>query len=354
MHPQVGRIVRPLLLGVLLASAQAGISTAASPTTPVASQAPQTPPSNGTLSVSPPLISLAVAPGGSATTQLTVRSGVLQDVKIATVGLSQTPDGGFQPVVATQDTSPYSGRSMIAFSPDSFRMQPGGSQTVTVTVNVPSSAGDGVRYAILKITGLPVSGTENVGFGMELGVSSIITLKNTNQTHSGTITDLAVGKPVSGQPLVVTGTIDNTGNSHYGAAPNQVNAAATLTNSNGTVVASGKTVLSGNSIVPTFGRQFSISLKTGAGLSDGRYHLETTAALQDGTILDTKTLDFEVSGGQVLGATGAPGNTSGGNGGPESGMLILILGGLAAALLAMVVVNVLLYRRRRQNRPAAS
>ena len=147
----------------------------------------------------------------------------------------------------------------------------------------------------------------------------------------------------------------NTGNSHYGATPNPVNAIATLTNANGDVVTSGKTVLTGNSIVPTFGRQFSISLRAGNGLSDGKYRLAAEAALQDGTVLDQKSLDFTISGGEVvLGATAATsGNGPAGNGNSDSGgMLVLILGAFTAALLVLVVINVLIYRRR-QNRPAA-
>jgi hypothetical protein len=338
----------------MLVLAQAGISVAASPPTPQASPVLQTPPDKGTLSVTPPLLSLAAAPGGSVSTDLTVRSGVLQDVKIAVAGLAQAPDGGFQPLDAANDVSPYSARSMIVFSPQSFRMQPGDSKTVKVTVNVPGDAVDGTRYAILKVTSMPVSGTENVGFGTELGVSSLITLTNTNQTHTGSIKNLAVGKPVSGKPLNVTGMIMNTGNSHYGAAPNQVNASATLTRANGDAVASGKTVLSGNSIVPTFGRNFSIPLTAGAGLSDGKYHLAAAAALQDGTVLDQKSIDFTIAGGEVvLGATSAPTtNAPGSSGNSDSGVLILFLGFLAAALLVIVVLSVLASRRR--NRPAAS
>ncbi len=334
---------------------QAGISAAASPSTPQASPTVQIPVDKGALNVTPPVISLAATPGASTTAELTVRSAALQDVKVVAAGLGQTTDGGFQPIEAAQDASPYSARSMITVSPQSFRMQPGDSQIVKVTVNVPTGAGDGTRYAILKITSTPVSGTENVGFGTELGVSSLITLTNTSQTKTGSIRALAVGKPVAGQPLVVTGTIVNTGNSHYGATPNPVNAIATLTNANGDVVTSGKTVLTGNSIVPTFGRQFSISLRAGNGLSDGKYRLAAEAALQDGTVLDQKSLDFTISGGEVvLGATAATsGNGPAGNGNSDSGgMLVLILGAFTAALLVLVVINVLIYRRR-QNRPAA-
>jgi ABC-type Na+ efflux pump permease subunit len=269
--------------------------------------------------------------------------------------LSQNSDGGFQPLDAAQDVSPYSARSMISVSPQTFRMQSGESRVVKVTVGVPASAGDGTRYAILKITSVPVSGNENVGFGTELGVSTLITLTNTKQTHTGSIKDLAVGDPAAGKPLAVTGTIVNTGNTHFGAAPNEVNASATLTNASGSVIATAKTVLSGNSIVPTFGRQFALSLKTGQGLNDGTYHLQADAALQDGTELGQASLDFTVSGGAVMGATGVPTPAAGTTDRSEGSPLVLLAFlAMALLLLLMIVINIVLHRRRRQNRPAVS
>ena len=346
MHRQTGRLIRALLLGGLLTLAQAGASYAAAPSSE------PTPPANGTLTVSPPIISLAVAPGGTGTTELTLHAGISENVSIEADGLTQGLDGSFQSVSAAQDKSPYSARSMMTFSPQSFQMQAGDSQTVTITVKVPADAGAGTRYAILKITGTPVS-SQNVGIGAELGVSSLVTISNSSQEHTGSIRDLAVGKIVEGQPLAVTGTLVNTGNSHYGAMPNQVNTSAVLTNSNGDEIASNRAVMEGNSIVPTFGRQFSLALKSSHALADGSYRLQVAATLQDGTALDNAELDFNVSNGQVrvLGATSGPASGSTGSGsGSDSGGMLLVSSLLVGVLLLALLLGLLVTRTRRAQR----
>jgi hypothetical protein len=346
MRPHIERIALPLLLGAVLALGQARVSTAASPSPAAPGATPiTTPPTSGTLNVSPPIISLNIAPGGTGSTQLTVHSAIVQNVQITAAGLGQGPDGAFQPLVAAKDTSPYSGRAMMSVEPQSFQMQPGGSQTVTVNVSVPTGAGEGTRYAIVNVTGTPGTGSENVGLAVEVGVSSLITLTGTSQTHTGAIKNLAVAKPVPGQPLAVTGTVQNTGNSHFGAAPNQVNTSATLTNANGDTVSAGKQVMTGNSIVPSYGRQFSVPLKTSQPLGDGRYHLRVEAVLQDGTLLDSASLDFTLTGGEVV--LGATANGQGDSG--PSGTLLLLIAALCAAVIGSVAVNLLLLGRRRRN-----
>ena len=346
MHQFAGRLIRALMLGGLLAIGQAGISSAASPA------AQQTIPANGTLTVTPSLISVAIAPGGTGTTELTLHAGAALDVKIEADGLGQGLDGSFKSLATADDKSPYSARTMIAVAPQAFGMQAGGSQTVAITMRIPKDAGAGTRYAILKITGTPAS-SQNVGVGVELGVSSLIELTKTVQTHVGAIHDLAVDRSVPGQPLAVTGTLVNTGNSHYGTAPNQVNTSATLTNSSGQVVSTGKLVLTGYSIVPTFGRTFKLSLATAHALTDGRYHLKVDAILQDGTALDSVGLDFTVTSGDVLGATSAPAQVAAPTNGPDSGPLLL-LGVLMGVLIGGLCMGiVVLGNRRRQRRPAA-
>ena len=219
-------------------------------------------------------------------------------------------------------------------------------------MNVPKGAGEGARYAIVDITGVPVS-SQSVGIGVRLGVSSVITLSDTKQTRTGRITGLTVDQGVPGQPLGVTATLVNTGNSHYGAAPNQVNTSATVRDSSGKVVATGRTTMTGNSIVPTFGRQFSISLSTDRPLDDGTYLVEVGASLQDGTALDRATLEFDVSAGSVLGATSVPNQSPpASNGGSSDGGGMMLVSGLLAGLLvgAMGIGAFALRSRRTQRR----
>ena len=355
MQRHIGRLIPALLLGALLALGQGRAAAAASPTaTPAASGAQRTPSTEGTLNVSPPLIFMSVAPGGTATTEITLHADSAQDVTLEADGLSQEPDGSFQGLAATDDKSPFSARSMMTVTPDKFQIPAGGSQTVKVSVSVPKGAGDGARYAIVDVTGVPVSG-QSVGIGVRLGVSSVITLSDTKQTRTGKITDLTINQGIPGQPLPVTATLVTTGNSHFGAAPNLVNTSATVRDSRGKVVVSGRITMTGNSVVPTFGRQFSIPLGTSRPLDNGTYQVEVGASLQDGNVLDRETLQFDVSSGSLLGATAAPNrvppasNSQGSDGG-----MMLISGLLAGLLAGAACVGAFALRSRRKLQRMAS
>jgi hypothetical protein len=218
---------------------------------------------------------------------------------------------------------------------------------VQVKLNVPVSAGDGTRYAVLKVTGVPVAGSENVGIGLSLGVTSLIQMAKTVQTRSGKIQDLAVTKPTTGEPLAATGTLRNLGNSHFGAVPNQVVTYASIQDSKGETIATSKATMAGNSLVPTFGRQFSVPLQADRPMVDGRYHLEVESRLQDGTVLDRAALDFDITSGAVAGETAVPsvGQPAAGGGGSSTALLVLV-GVLLGLAVAVLLFGVLLRRRR--------
>jgi len=342
MRSRVRRLAQTLLLGTLLLLGQTGISNAAHPvdtSSAVPATAQQTPPA-GTLSVVPPIVSLTVAPGATATADLTIHSGVLEKISLQAQGLGQSPDGSFTYVAADKDASAYSARSMLSVSPTSLQMQPGDDQKITVSVSVPRDAGAGTRYALIRITGTPGTGDQNVGLGVELGVPALISLANTTASHLGSVEGLTVDA-AGGQPLVVDGQIRNTGNTHYGAAPNQVNADATLFDASNKQIAEGRTVLTGNSIVPTFSRDFKVSLAATKNLAAGHYRVQVTAKLQDGTLLGTAALAFDISGGAVEGATYTPAQDSTQNGGSDGSLLIVaLLGGVIGGALLMGLVAV--------------
>ena len=348
MRSQAGRLARALLLGTLLVAGQVGISNAASPVdtssqaTPAASQILP----SGTLTVAPPIIALNVSPGSSASTSLTLHSGILETVTLEADGLGQDADGSFTFVAAGQDTSSYSARSMLSVSPTSVEMQPGAELKITVKATAPQNAGAGTRYAILRITGTPGTGTQNVGIGVELGVPALITMADTSATHAGVVDGLGVDT-TSGPSLVVNGKIKNTGNTHYGAAPNQITASATLYDSSNKQIAESRTVLAGNSIIPTFSRAFKVTLASAKNLGAGHYRVEVSGRLQDGTLLGTAALQFDISNGAVEGATFVAVQSSDPSGSGSTGGLLLLValcGVLGGAMLTGVVM---LWTRRK-------
>jgi hypothetical protein len=291
MIAPAGRLLRPIVLGAILALGQGGAAIAQA-----ASPAPQSSTAGAALSATPAVLSTAIKPGGQGSSDLTLHAGQGLDITITAEGLGQSPDdGSFSYLPAAQDASPYTARPLISVSPSTFRMEAGSTQKISVSFTVPQSAGAGERYALLEVNGRPLPGSGNVGVGIALGVSVVVDLSGTSQTRSASIGGLTVARPVSGQPLAVSGTLSDTGNVHFGAPPNQIVETADVIAANGNTVATGTSTMTGNSLIPTFNRQFQLAVVPAQPLPAGQYRVQVKAALQDGTVLDQATTDFVVA-----------------------------------------------------------
>lgn len=352
MNTSTRRLLGGLATAAVLLFGHGGFVLAASP--PPAEPQPSGPTGNEMLSVQPALISVSAKPGTSTSAQLTIRAAADLDVTIKSMGLAQASDGSFKSVPAAQDTSPYSARTMLSTSQESLHLRPGEKVGVTVGVVVPQNVGAGTRYAIITITGLPAgpTGSANVGFGVELGVSTIVQIAGTPQDRTGAIRDISVGQTLPGQQLPLKVTFLNTGNTHYGAVPNELVTTATLQDATGAELATAKANGNQTSVIPTFSRVIPLPMTPSRPLVDGgKYHVEVGVGLKDGTVLDRKAIDFTWSGGQVLEATGAPtpaGTTGGGSSG-DTGLIIVaaLVGAAAVAVLVLVIP-----RLRRRAGPA--
>jgi hypothetical protein len=255
------------------------------------------------------VLALNAKPGETTKAQLTVRAAVALAVSVQAQGLGQTTDGNMSAVPPDKDTSTFSARSMVTATPTSLQMQPGDKATIDVTVVLPAEAGDGTRYAILTITGMPPgpTGSANVGFGVELGVSAVVTIAGTPQNKTGSIQAINVGKSLPGEALPVDVAFLNTGNTHYGAIPDELVATAVLQDASGTDLADATANGNQISVLPSFVRDLNLAMTPKAALVDGAtYHLEAGVGLKDGSILDRKAIDFTWSGGEILGPTSAP------------------------------------------------
>lgn len=352
MNTTTRRLLGGFAIAAVIGLGQGGPVSAASPS-PIPPP-PSGPTGNEMLSVQPSLISVTAKPGSTASVRLTLRAAANLDLTIASRGLAQGTDGSYHSVPDAEDVSAYSARTMIAVTPESVQVKPGDVITVNVAIAVPADVGDGTRYAILNITGLPAGAapSSNVGFGVELGVSTIVQIADTAQTKTGEITGIAVGEALPGQPLPVTVSFRNTGNSHYGAVPNELVTSSTLQDSSGATLAS-QTVNGGQlSVVPPFTRDVRLSMAPSATLVDGaRYHIEAGVGLKDGSVLDRKGLDFTWSGGQVLGATGAPVQAPPVAATVPSTDLALIIAAALLGAAAVAALFLILQRVRRGPRP---
>lgn len=348
MSASTRRLLGGLATVAVLLLGQVGSVIAASPTPSAAP--PSGPTGNEMLSVQPSLISVSAKPGSTTSVQLTLRAAANLSVAINSMGLAQGTDGNFKPVPAAQDTSAYSARAMIRVSRQSLQVHPGNKIPVTVTIAVPADVGTGTRYAILTITGMPAapSGTSNVGFGVELGVSAIVQIAGTAQTKTGAISNIVVGQSLPGQGLPVTVSFLDTGNTHYGAIPNELVTSATLQDSSGAQLASASAHGGLTSVIPTFTRDFALSMTPSKPLVDGaQYHIAVGVGLRDGTVLDRRVLDFLWSGGRVLAATGRPGQPQPATPvAPANAALVFVAALVGAAVVAAFFLLVPRLRRR--------
>jgi hypothetical protein len=344
MNTTTRRLLGGLATAAVLLFGQGGLAHAASPSV---APAPSGPTGNEMLSVQPSIISVSVKPGGSTSAQLTLRAAVALDLTIKSQGLAQATDGSFKSVADTDDTSPYSARTMVTASPRSVHIQPGDTVKLDVNIAVPADVGDGTRYAVVTITGQPAtaspSASANVGFAVELGASAIVQISGTTQNRVGTIKTISVGQALPGQPLPVSVSFLNTGDTHYGAQPDELQTTGTLQDATGAVLATSSADGNNLSVIPTFSRDIALPMTPAKPLVDGeKYHIEVGVGLKDGTVLDRKTLDFTWSGGQAVGGAPAPVQTASN----DTGLIIAgVALGAAAVILLLVLLPRLLKRR---------
>lgn len=359
MNTTTRRLLGGLAIAAVLSLGQGGFVRAADPTTsPTASAgtAPSGPTGAEMLSVQPSLISVSAKPGATGTTTVTLRAAASLDVSIKVQGLAQAADGSFKSVDAGDDASPFSARTMLSVTPEKLSVKSGDTIKLTVSVAAPANVGEGTRYAILTITGLPATagGSSNVGFGVSLGVSTIVTIEGTAQRKTGEVKGIEIGQALPGAALPVNVSFLNSGNTHYGALPNELVTTGTLQDAAGKQLATATVNGTQLSVIPSFTRLTTLPMSPSSPLVDGsKYHIEVGVGLKDGTVFDRKALDFTWSGGAVLSPTSAPIQTPPASAPATPGtdtMTLIAVSALSAAAVALVLL-VLPRLVRRRPRP---
>ena len=249
------------------------------------------------LEITGSLLDVTMTPGATYTHTMMVTNGFnyALDMQVEARGLGQSLDGSYLPLTTDNDTSPYSALPFISqIDNPSFHLEPGAAESVNATVSVPQDALPGTRYACIYIYSQTAGGGQ-VGFAAAAEVPIVVTIPGAEQIKKGEITGLTVGEIVSGQPIQISTTFQNTGTYYY-KAENQV----TVTDGSGKVVSSTETPLTSSSIIPTFSRlftTFSLSADPVNGMPPGEYSVASSVMLQDGTLLDTKTTSFTIPEG---------------------------------------------------------
>ena len=237
-------------------------------------------------------IEVSVTPGSVNTYTMNVGNTTNEsmDITVEVRGLGNYITGSIEALPAENDSSPYSARTFVTAEPTSFHLEPGQSQDVTVTINVPGDVGDGGRYADVFIYTAP-SGEGQIGVSVAVSAQVLLTIDGSNLVRTGIIMSVDIPQPESEQLFATIATIQNTGNYHYKVTFN-----GTVTNDQGRVVGTAWQTNSPYNLIPTFSQQVAIPLNISEELSPGTYYLTTEADTQDGIPLDTRTTTFILTG----------------------------------------------------------
>jgi len=252
---------------------------------------------NPGLSVIGSLIVANVTPGQTLTRTITMSIGSSDpatDLSVQVDGAAQSPQGTYMLLDAAHDTGQYSARTFITVDKSSIHLDPGGSQTVTATIQVPQDVGTGGRFAIINFSSQPVTGAQGVGIITAVDVPVYLTIQGSQLTQTGKITGVTAGTITNGQPVNITTTFQNTGNIYY-----KVEGEITVANDQGTTLGTIPIPLTNSSIIPGMSRDLTTSFVPSGELAAGTYNISSKVMLADGSVLDQSTSTFTVKGSYV-------------------------------------------------------
>lgn len=233
----------------------------------------------------------SVSPGQTLTYSITVADTYTDrslDVAVEVKGLGNYLSGVVKELNTEEDTSPYSARTFVTVSPTSFHLEPGQSQKVNVTINVPADVGDGGRYAVIVSRTIP-SGT-GVVFATAVETQILLTIQGSNLIITGDITSLNLSTPKSEQLFSIAATVGNTGNYHY-----KLSLKGNIKDNLGQVVGEAWQTNSIYNLIPTFAQQMDVAFNISRELAPGVYTAQVDAYTTDGVFLDSSTIEFALT-----------------------------------------------------------
>ena len=248
---------------------------------------------NPGLTVSNAVILNDVTPGQTLTQNMTVAIASTDpaiDMSVQVFGVAQSLQGDYELLDAAKDTGKYSARTFVSVDKSSFHLEPGDSEDLTATVQVPQDVDDGGRYAVINIATKP---TVSTGIGMitAVNVPVFLTVKGTQLIQTGKITGVSTSDAASGKPINILTNFQNTGNHHF-----KVQGQIIVKDGKGKTVATIPILPTTSSIIPGMTRQLVTTLSgTKAPLAVGTYTIDSQVTLADGTLLDKSTGTFKIT-----------------------------------------------------------
>lgn len=260
--------------------------------TPSLATAPILAASSG-LSVNGALIRIDVTPGETLTRTITVSIGAsdpVMDMSVRVYGMGQSGDGNYVLLDADHDISQYSARSFITIDKSSIHLDPGSSESVTATIQVPQDVGVGGRFAIIYFISQPVAGSQQgVGIVQAINAPVFLTVQGSQLNQTGKISGVTTGTITNGQPVDITTIFQNTGNTYF-----KVEGSVAVTNDQGVTLDTIPAPLTDSSIIPGMSRNIEAIFTPSSGLPPGTYSVSSKVMLADSTMLDQSTGTFTV------------------------------------------------------------
>jgi len=246
---------------------------------------------NPGLRVSGAILVTDVSPGDMFTHKMTVGTkdeDQPMDILVDVGAVRQSLDGGYQLLQASEDTGTYSARQFITLDKSSFHLEPGDSQDVIASIHIPENVGAGGRYAVINVHSQP-TGQGQIGIVSAINIPIYLTIKGSQVLHTGKITQLTTSEVVSGQPVDILTTFQNTGNHHF-----KVKGEVTISNAAGETLDTIYLALTTSSMIPTMSRRLKATFIPEGELPLGVYSIKSKIMLEDGTVLDEASTKFEV------------------------------------------------------------
>ena len=234
-----------------------------------------------------------VSPGQVITQTMSISIGSSDpatDISISVNGVAQSLTGGYILLNADADTSQNTARPFVTVNPTSFHLDPGQSQNITATINVPQNVGSGGYFAIIKVANPPsVTSGSNVAIVTSVSIPVYLTIKDSQLINTGKITGVTTGEITNGQPIHITTTFQNTGNIYF-----KVWGEVTVTTDQGFILDVIPIPTTASSILPTMSRDMETEYLSGGTIPPGTYHISAKIVMQDGTLLDQSTSTFTI------------------------------------------------------------
>jgi hypothetical protein len=234
-----------------------------------------------------------VSPGQIFTQTMNVSIGPNTPATTVTVdidGVAQSNNGTYILLDAAQDTSPDTARPFISVNTNSFQLQPGGSQELIATINVPQNASLSSYFAVIHISNPPVAESgSNLAISTAVNVPVYLTIKGSQLNQTGTITGITSGTITNGQPINITTTFQNTGNIYF-----KVEGQTTITNDHGVTLDTIPMPLTSSSIIPGMSRDLNATFTPSGSLSPDTYTIRSVVMSSDSILLDKSDGTFTI------------------------------------------------------------